>query len=76
MKKLRKMTYRLEVDIYACIGCVACTRCDNFEMEMDGRTRAIKTEVDHPGCNDEVAEQCPVGAIKVTKSESCFQTTK
>ena len=62
------MTYRVEVEIYACIGCVACTRCDNFEMMLDGRAQTVKTEVDHPGCSGEVAEKCPVGAIKVTKS--------
>ena len=75
MKKPKKMTYRVEIDTYACIGCVVCTRCDNFEMRMDGRAHAIKTKVDHPGCNEEVSEKCPVGAIKVTKSELCFQTT-
>ena len=69
------MSYRVEVDIYACIGCVACTRCNNFEMGMDGRAHVILTEVDHPGCNEEVAEKCPVGAIKVTNSELCFQNT-
>ena len=72
LNQLGKMTYKVEVDIHACIGCVACTSCDNFEMGLDGRAHTVKTEVDHPGCSGEVAEKCPVGAIKVTKSESCF----
>ena len=70
------MIYKVEVDIDACIGCVACTRCENFRMKPDGKVHAITSGTDHLGCNKEVAEQCPVGAIRVTKSESYFQTTK
>ena len=50
--------------------------CDNFEMGMDGRAHSVRTEVDHPHCGEEVAEKCPVGAIKVTKLESCFHATR
>lgn len=66
------MTYRVEVDINACIGCFACTKCDNFEMGMDAKAHVLEKEVDHLGCSGEVVKMCPVDAIKVTKSESCF----
>ena len=65
------MAFRVEVDIGACIGCVACTRCENFEMKAGGKACAVKSEVDDLTCSQEVAESCPVGAIKITESEAC-----
>jgi ferredoxin len=65
------MAFRVEVDIAACIGCVACTRCENFEMKADGKAYAVKSEVDDLRCSEEAAEVCPVGAIKVSKSGVC-----
>ena len=63
------MVFKIEVDKEACIGCGACTSCDNFEMGDDGKAAAKKTEVEEEGCNKEAVEVCPVQAIKVIKIE-------
>jgi ferredoxin len=57
------MAYVIELDSTACIGCVACTRCDIFEMGEDMKAHAIDTETDDLSCVEAVAEDCPVGAI-------------
>lgn len=61
------MVFKIEIDKEACIGCGACTAtCDNFEMKED--KAAVKNkEVDEIGCNQEAADVCPVGAIKIKK---------
>jgi len=60
---------KIEVDKEACIGCGACTSCDNFEMTDDGKASVKKAEVEEEGCNNEAAGVCPVQAIKVTPME-------
>ncbi|MBW2992853.1 ferredoxin [Candidatus Woesearchaeota archaeon] len=61
------MTYIISLDKEKCIGCGACAaNCDNFEME-ESKATVKKAEVEEPGCNQEVAEICPVEAIKVEK---------
>jgi len=57
--------YQVRVDSDACIGCVACTRCDLFVIGPDMRARAVRSEVrDVVRCR-EVADACPVGAIVI-----------
>ena len=59
------MTYRVELDREKCIGCMACTSCENFRCGEDFKAYAVRTEVSQPGCNREAAELCPVDAIVV-----------
>ncbi len=57
------MAYNIKLDSDACIGCVACTRCEYFEMRLDMKAHAIQAVVDDISCIQDVAEDCPVGAI-------------
>ena len=61
------MVKKVSVDKDACIGCGACTSCDNFEMGDDGKAQPIKEEVQDGDCNQEAVEICPVQAIKITE---------
>ena len=67
------MAYAIELDSNACIGCVACTRCDEFEMGDDMKAHAVESTTDDIGCIKEVAEDCPVGAIAIKNlpNEEC-----
>ncbi len=59
--------FKIEVDQDACIGCGACTSCDNFELGDNNKASAKKEEVEDLGCNQEAADNCPVQCIKVTE---------
>jgi ferredoxin len=59
------MSFKIEVDKEACIGCGACTSCDNFEMNDEGKAVAKESEVSEAGCNQEAADNCPVNCIKI-----------
>ncbi|MFH2027699.1 MAG: ferredoxin [Nanoarchaeota archaeon] len=59
--------YKVEVDKDSCIGCGACTSCDNFEISDDNKASPKEKEVEDIGCNQEAADICPVDAIKITK---------
>lgn len=60
------MTFRVEVDQAKCIGCLACTRCDNFVCGSDFKAQAVRSEVDEIDCNYETAAICPVGVIFIS----------
>ncbi|MBR9692295.1 4Fe-4S binding protein [Candidatus Woesearchaeota archaeon] len=60
------MTYKITIDKEKCLGCGACTQCDNFEIK-DGKAYAKKSEVEELGCNQEAVDICPADAIKVEK---------
>ena len=60
------MAFSVEVDPGKCIGCLACTRCDNFVCGNDFKARAVLSDVEEIGCNQEAAAICPVGAILVS----------
>jgi ferredoxin len=62
--------YRISLDSHACIGCLACTRCEVFEVREDMRAHAVRAEVDDLGGCREVAVACPVGAIQVEPAVS------
>ena len=64
-RKKSDCLYRVRVDGDACIGCVACTRCDLFVIGPDRRAHAVRSEVRDPGPAREVADACPVGAIVI-----------
>ncbi|MBU0615892.1 MAG: ferredoxin [Nanoarchaeota archaeon] len=59
------MSFKIEVDKEACIGCGACTSCDNFELNDEGKAAAKEKEVKEIGCNQEAADNCPVNCIKI-----------
>jgi ferredoxin len=60
-RKLRMTHVRL--DSNACIGCVACTRCENFEMGQDMKAHVVKGEVRNEKCVLDAISNCPVAAI-------------
>ena len=64
-KKKSPKRYRISLDSNACIGCLACTRCEVFEVREDMRAHAVRAEVDDLGGCREVADACPVGAIVI-----------
>ena len=59
------MAYKIEFDKEKCIGCGACTQCDNWEIGDDRKAYPIKTELKEIGCNQDAADMCPVEAIKI-----------
>lgn len=64
------MAYKIKQDREKCIGCGACVAVcpDNWEMSDDGKSKAKKTTVDEPGCNQAAADGCPVHCITVEKA--------
>jgi ferredoxin len=59
------MTFHVELDNSKCIGCMACTRCENFKCGRDFKAYAVRTEVEDLNCNRDAAGLCPVDAIVV-----------
>lgn len=57
----------VKLDKEKCIGCGSCTAVcpGNFEMDTDGKSKVLKSEIDELGCNQVAAESCPVQAITV-----------
>jgi ferredoxin len=63
------MAYKISIDAEECIGCGACTAIsDNFEM--DGDKAVVKSAtVKELGTNQEAADGCPKGCIKIEKTK-------
>lgn len=61
------MGYRIEFDKEECRGCGACTTCDNWDMDDDGKAYPIKRELPEIGCNKDAADICPAEIIKIVK---------
>jgi ferredoxin len=59
------MPYKIEFYKEKCLGCGACTQCNNWELGKDRKASPKKTELDDVGCNREAEEICPVKAIKI-----------
>lgn len=61
------MSFKIEVDKEACIGCGACAAlcAENFEMDNEGKSKVKKEEVEELGCNHQAANSCPVNAIHI-----------
>ncbi|MEM3399830.1 MAG: ferredoxin [Candidatus Micrarchaeia archaeon] len=61
--------YRIVIDREGCIGCGTCAALcpDNWQIAEDGKSSPIETEVDEIGCNQQAADSCPVGVIKIEK---------
>jgi ferredoxin len=64
------MVFRLDLDSARCIGCLACTRCNNFVCGNDFKAQVVRSEVNEIGCNQEAAAICPVGAILISSLEA------
>ena len=62
------MAYKIEFDKENCRGCGACTQCDNWKMDDNGKAYPIKKELKEIGCNRDAADICPVGIIKIVKA--------
>lgn len=57
---------KVTVDVASCVGCGLCEQlcAEVFKIEGDGIAHILSQEC--KSCNlKEIAEQCPVGAIKV-----------
>ena len=65
---LIKMKYKIKFDKSACIGCGACTSCDNWKFDDNGKVFPIETEFDEIGCNQDAADICPIDLIEIIKS--------
>jgi len=59
--------YKIEFDRDNCRGCGACTNCDNWKFDNDGKVSPIKTELNKIGCNQESADICPMKIIRIKK---------
>ena len=59
---------KISVNREKCIGCGACaaTCPKSFEM-FEGKARVKTPEVKKITCESDAADNCPVGAITVTK---------
>jgi ferredoxin len=59
------MKYEIKFDRENCMGCGACTSCNNWELKDDGKVTPIKTELEEIGCNQEAVDICPIDIIKI-----------
>lgn len=59
------MKYKIEFDRENCRGCGACTTCENWKFDDDGKVSPIKTELEEIGCNQDVVDICPAGIISI-----------
>jgi len=59
--------FKINFEREKCLGCGACTRCDNWEFADDGKASPVQVELDEIGCNEEAASICPVNIIKIEK---------
>ena len=64
--------FRIEHDRPNCIGCGACsvTCPENWEMDSDGKSKCLKTDLDVLGCNEAAASGCPVNVIHVIETKT------
>jgi ferredoxin len=58
------MPYTIRFEKEKCIGCGACTQCNNWVLR-DGKAHPKKTRLDTIGCNKDAENICPVNAIHI-----------
>ena len=63
------MSYKIEFDRDKCLGCGACTRCDNWGIADDGKASPVESEFNEIGCNSIAVDICPVKLIKLIKNK-------
>ena len=61
------MVYKINFNKDECRGCGACTFCDNWKMDDNGKAYPVNIELDSLGCNQEAADVCPVNIIKINE---------
>ncbi len=59
--------YKIEFLRDQCMGCGACTICDNWELVDDGKVTPKQTELSEVGCNEQAAQVCPAQIIKIVE---------
>ncbi len=59
--------YKINFKREECLGCGACTSCDNWVLSDDGKASPIKSELEEVGCNETAAQVCPINIIKIEK---------
>lgn len=57
--------YKIIMDEETCIGCGACTVCDNFVINDDNKAVVKESIIEEIGQNAEAKDVCPVDAIKI-----------
>ena len=61
------MSYTIKFKREECLGCGACTMCDNWQFDDDGKVTPQKTELEEIGCNEQASEVCPAQIIEIIK---------
>jgi len=61
--------FKIKFEREKCLGCGACTSCDNWEFAGDGKVSPVNVDLDELGCNDEASNICPINIIKIEKYE-------
>ena len=56
--------YKIEFKKEECMGCGACTTCDNWEIGDNGLAFPKETKLEEIGCNQNVAD-----IIKIIKED-------
>lgn len=59
------MSYTIKFDRNKCRGCGACTLCDNWQFDSDGKVSPVETDIDEIGCNQDAADACPMSIIEI-----------
>ncbi len=57
------MAFTIVFEKEKCMGCGACTTCDNWKMGDDRKVYPVKTQLEELGCNETAAEICPINII-------------
>jgi len=57
--------YKIEFKKKDCLGCGACTQCNNWKIGTNGKASPLKWEFAKIGCNSVAEKVCPVNIIKV-----------
>jgi ferredoxin len=62
--------FKLIIDREKCIGCGSCAAvCNNWEVDDEGKAKALNAVVDEIGSNGEAKDICPVGAIEIEEKK-------
>lgn len=57
--------FKISQEHEKCLGCGACTSCDNWVIGEDSKAAPVATEVEEIGCNQAAADACPVSCIHI-----------
>lgn len=57
--------YKIEFLRDRCLGCGACTICENWDIADDGKAKPKQIELSVLGSNQQAAQICPAQIIKI-----------